>query len=642
MCDLTILLILIIIIINQKETTRGHRSEFGSSDGVSCTCGLVCTGASEEKKKKRKNRTTRSYEKPLKEFVVTDHSPRVRVRTLRKFCDESLEKMCFPDNLAYFLHEVTRTTAKKKKRSDSSIREILLQLHRQCMDINLEEYISRTRFFCGRWHATSDDRTYVIGNHVCVVTADHDDDFHHSSSEGEMHDVVPSSSSEDEGEIPVGIVSSSEEDEGEMHVGIVPSSASDDDDYVDRENFKSDEFNAPEPPPRNEIQWVYGRSSPDSKIWQKWAHIMMLYEESETTTVKLQFLHDDGEEEEVRGQLIVNRDNGQISIQWDDGDVWNRVESSPSLGMNRVSKLWRVWSCLRQCLFDDDVENENIYRFTFGNNTRSCPLIWCIVPIERRIVGPSLCDEFERRQNGTVRRSAIVAVSRFPYVFFPQTFFSSLKLSLSRTHTHTHKHRNATSKHLKEIVKETYKNITMIPHNIPRALEMTAKSSQVQHARLELVQWIIEQRFSLPPKPHESIEILCKKLSPSNIVMCLQWLLCEERVLMVSSDVKTLNACSEALLCLLFPLQWKSLYIPVLPRSMLMLTECATPFLFGILEEHLEIITRNQTPRLGIAPTPINLVFLDFDSTWCSSRQVSLNLCPQKSLKRTLEYRYHP
>ena len=53
----------------------------------------------------------------------------------------------------------------------------------------------------------------------------------------------------------IGIVSSSEEDEGEMHVGIVPSSASDDDDYVDRENFKSDEFNAPEPPPRNEIQW---------------------------------------------------------------------------------------------------------------------------------------------------------------------------------------------------------------------------------------------------------------------------------------------------------------------------------------------------------------------------------------------------
>ena len=153
----------------------------------------------------------------------------------------------------------------------------------------------------------------------------------------------------------------------------------------------------------------------------------------------------------------------------------------------------------------------------------------------------------------------------------------------------------------------------MIPNNIERALEMTAISSEVQNARLELEEWIREQRFRLPPKPHESIEILCEKLSPSNIVMCLQWLLCEERVLMVSSDVNTLNACSEALLCLLYPLQWKSLYIPVLPRSMLMLTECATPFLFGILEEHLEIITRNQTPRLGIAPTPINLVFLDFD-----------------------------
>ena len=59
-----------------------------------------------KKRRKRKNRTTRSYEKPLKEFVVTDHSPRVLVRTIRKFCDESLEKMCFPDNLAYFLHEV--------------------------------------------------------------------------------------------------------------------------------------------------------------------------------------------------------------------------------------------------------------------------------------------------------------------------------------------------------------------------------------------------------------------------------------------------------------------------------------------------------------------------------------------------------
>jgi hypothetical protein len=388
------------------------------------------------KQRRRKKKNLKSHEKPLKDFLVTDHSPRVNIRNIRKFCDEDIEKVCFPDNLAHFLHEVTRIS-KRRRDLSSSICEILYELYRKCGEchLDLERFVSDTQFFHGRWHATSDDRIYVIGdNDIRFETPvqHHDLDF----------SIVSSSEDEDD-------------DYDDIIGGVIPSS-DDEKDFKssDDEMFKpSDEeeeeeesrSKPPEPPHRDNIQWIYGRSSPDSKIWQKWAHITTFcYEENQVTTVLLHFLrHDeeDEDEEEVRGQLIVNRDNGQISIQWDDGDIWNRIGSSPSLGLNREFKLWPVWSRLEQFLRRDD-NVENISRFTFGNNTRSYPLIWCIVPIERGIVGPSFDDDFERFQNGIVRRSAIVAVSRFPYVcvFEAISFF----LSISPIHTHTHTHTTGT------------------------------------------------------------------------------------------------------------------------------------------------------------------------------------------------------
>jgi hypothetical protein len=61
MCDV-IIIIIVFVFVNEKETTQGHRSEFDSSDGVSCTCGLVRTGASEAKEKEKEQNDTKLRE----------------------------------------------------------------------------------------------------------------------------------------------------------------------------------------------------------------------------------------------------------------------------------------------------------------------------------------------------------------------------------------------------------------------------------------------------------------------------------------------------------------------------------------------------------------------------------------------------
>jgi hypothetical protein len=65
-------------------------------------------------------------------------------------------------------------------------------------------------------------------------------------------------------------------------------------------------------------------------------------------------------------------------------------------------------------------------------------------------------------------------------------------------------------------------------------------------------------------------------------VQTLTVLLNEESLLVTSSDLRRLTPVLEALVAMLYPLQWQHIYIPLLPGSLLEILQAPMPFLIGL------------------------------------------------------------
>ena len=90
------------------------------------------------------------------------------------------------------------------------------------------------------------------------------------------------------------------------------------------------------------------------------------------------------------------------------------------------------------------------------------------------------------------------------------------------------------------------------------------------------------------PLLNVSMEPLFRTLSLSNILVIWANLLEEGKVVLASSNSETislLTPISEALLSLLFPLEWQGIYVPVLPNhdSVLDVLEAPVPYLIGLV-----------------------------------------------------------
>ena len=95
---------------------------------------------------------------------------------------------------------------------------------------------------------------------------------------------------------------------------------------------------------------------------------------------------------------------------------------------------------------------------------------------------------------------------------------------------------------------------------------------------------------ALPEVDDYCIRKLFEYLSPKNILTILSCMLMEQRVLLHSTQLGALGACSEALCSLLYPLYWPHVYIPVLPASLLTYLESPMPFLVGVHTSSLETV----------------------------------------------------
>ena len=107
------------------------------------------------------------------------------------------------------------------------------------------------------------------------------------------------------------------------------------------------------------------------------------------------------------------------------------------------------------------------------------------------------------------------------------------------------------------------------------------------------------------PLVNFSFRPLFQCLSVTNVLVTIGCLLTETRVVLCSRFAGLLTPCTEALLSLLFPLEWQGMYIPTLPYNMTELFEAPVPFLLGIHSKYLSAVEAKHRPH--------GVVFVDLD-----------------------------
>jgi len=115
--------------------------------------------------------------------------------------------------------------------------------------------------------------------------------------------------------------------------------------------------------------------------------------------------------------------------------------------------------------------------------------------------------------------------------------------------------------------------------------------------------------FYHTPVASTSMLPLLRTLSVENALRLWSALLCERRVILVSSSIERLTLCSKGAMDMLWPLVWACPYIPLLPISKLQALQYPGPYCMGVLggDDVVEQINRMNLPSTL-------LVNLDYNS----------------------------
>jgi len=132
-----------------------------------------------------------------------------------------------------------------------------------------------------------------------------------------------------------------------------------------------------------------------------------------------------------------------------------------------------------------------------------------------------------------------------------------------------------------------------------------------------------------PFASRNDIEYLFRALNAEQVIDIFLALLLEKKVLLISKYKALLTHASVALTSFLFPLSWKHVLIPILPKIMTDVLEAPVPFLIGI-----DPMIQNDDPNFEI-PNEVSRV--DLDNGFISLRDVKPKF-PSKEYK-TLKQR---
>jgi hypothetical protein len=104
-----------------------------------------------------------------------------------------------------------------------------------------------------------------------------------------------------------------------------------------------------------------------------------------------------------------------------------------------------------------------------------------------------------------------------------------------------------------------------------------------------------------------------------NIVLFLEFLLLERKIILISSHYNLLTFACEAILALCYPFTWDHIYIPILPARLLSYLQAPVPFLVGINREYFDTPVEQEN-------RPPDAVLIDLDKDTVTYTDPPLNL----------------
>jgi len=89
------------------------------------------------------------------------------------------------------------------------------------------------------------------------------------------------------------------------------------------------------------------------------------------------------------------------------------------------------------------------------------------------------------------------------------------------------------------------------------------------------------------PYMREDYSCLMERMKPDAMILVLNAMLLEKRIIVLSESLPVLSNCMHALVSLLYPLTWEHIFIPLLPLIHIRCVSAPIPFLIGMHKRHL-------------------------------------------------------
>lgn len=153
--------------------------------------------------------------------------------------------------------------------------------------------------------------------------------------------------------------------------------------------------------------------------------------------------------------------------------------------------------------------------------------------------------------------------------------------------------------------------ISFVCNDIP--LPLPGGSSVVYSLPVSSLPWsptITLTRPSTKALPWLDLPIRCllEMLSLNNILLVFKYILLEQRIIFVSSNLGNLTIAIELLTKLMFPFSWQHVFVPLLSLRLTHFLEAPVPFIVGLPKSESE----DQTPL------PENIILVDLDTNLVS------------------------
>ncbi|PHH50196.1 DENN domain-containing protein [Ceratocystis fimbriata CBS 114723] len=137
-----------------------------------------------------------------------------------------------------------------------------------------------------------------------------------------------------------------------------------------------------------------------------------------------------------------------------------------------------------------------------------------------------------------------------------------------------------------------------------------------------------EAANEIPGSRTIDIYSLFRSLSLENVVALFEYALAESRIIFLSSHTSMLHLACHALVSLLYPFKWASVFIPVLPARLLSVLEAPCPYIVGI---------ERRYERIDLPDDDYVLVDLDKDTIDATSQPIRLPRQHRRKLMSLLQ-----